>query len=69
MQAILQEADMGLEDIVKVTSYIVGQDNISAYVAAHKAILGDLEPPWSLVVVQALGAPQYLVEVEVTAAR
>jgi enamine deaminase RidA (YjgF/YER057c/UK114 family) len=69
VQAILDEAGMTLQDIIKVTSYIVGQENISAYVEAHKAVLGELKPPWTLVVVQALGAPQYLIEVDVTAAR
>jgi 2-iminobutanoate/2-iminopropanoate deaminase len=69
VQAILDEAGMTLQDIIKVTSYIVGQENISAYVEAHKAVLGELKPPWTLVVVQALGAPQYLIEVNVTAAR
>lgn len=69
VQAILDEGGMGLQDIIKVTSYIVGQENISAYVEAHKAVLGDLEPPWTLVVVQALGAPQYLIEVDVTASQ
>lgn len=67
--AILSEAGLGLEDVIKVTSYIVGQENIAAYVAAHKAALGGLTPPWTLVVVQALGNPEYLVEVDVTAAR
>ena len=67
--AILEEAGMSLADIVKVTSYIVGQENIAAYVDAHKAVLGDLLPPWTLVVVAALGSPEYLIEVDVTAAR
>ena len=69
VQAILDDGGMGLQDIIKVTSYIVGQEHISAYVEAHKAVLGELKPPWTLVVVQALGAPQYLIEVDVTAAR
>ena len=68
VQAILDDGGMGLQDIIKVTSYIVSQEHISAYVEAHKAVLGDLKPPWTLVVVQALGAPQYLIEVDVTAA-
>ena len=69
VQAILDEAGMGLGDIVKVTSYIVGQENIAAYVDVHKELLGDVLPPWTLVVVAALGRPQYLIEVDVTAAR
>ncbi|MDF1794366.1 MAG: RidA family protein [Thalassobaculaceae bacterium] len=69
IRAILTEADMGLEDVAKVTSYIVGQENITAYVAVHKEVMGDLLPPWTLVVVAALGRPEYLIEVDVTAAR
>lgn len=66
---ILRTGGFDLTDVVKVTSYIVGRDNISAYVDVHKALLGDIEPPWTLLVVEALGRPQYLVEVDVMAAR
>lgn len=59
---------MDLGAVVKVTSYIVGRENIAPYVAVHKQVMGDLQPPWTLVVVAALGHPEYLVEVDVTAA-
>ncbi len=68
IEAILTEAGMDFSNITKVTSYIVGEEHIDAYVGVHKDILGDLMPPWKLVVVAALGNPQYLVEVDVTAA-
>jgi 2-iminobutanoate/2-iminopropanoate deaminase len=68
VQAILAEADMNLTHVVKVTSYIVGEENIPGYVAVHKDVVGDLTPPWTLIVVAALGRPEYLVEVDVTAA-
>lgn len=69
VRRILQAGDLDLEHVVKVTSYIVGRENIPAYVAVHKEILGDLMAPWTLVVVEALGNPEYLVEVDVLAAR
>ena len=69
VRRVLQAGDLDLEHVVKVTSYVVGRENIAAYVAAHKEILGDLMPPWTLVVVEALGNPEYLVEVDVMAAR
>ena len=69
VKGILDEADMRLDDIVKVTSYIVGEENIDAYVSMHREILGDMTPPWTLVVVSALGRARYLVEVDVLAAR
>lgn len=66
--AVLAEADMDLTNVVKVTSYIVGEENIEGYVNVHKEVVGDLVPPWTLIVVAALGRPEYLVEVDVTAA-
>lgn len=69
IHAILAAADMGPDHIVKVTSYIVGQENIAAYVAVHKELHGDRRMPWTLVCVPALGRPEYLVEVDVLAAR
>jgi len=67
--AILAEADMGPEHIVKVTSYIVGSENIDPYVTVHKDLHSDRLPPWTLVCVAALGHPHYLVEIDVLAAR
>lgn len=69
VEAILQEADMGLGHIVKVTSYVVGKQNIDAYVSVHRKFLEDIAPPWTLLVVSALGRAHYLVEVDVLAAR
>lgn len=67
--AILAAKNFGMRDIAKVTSYIVGTENIDQYVDVHKKIVSDHMPPWTLVVVPALGRPHYKVEVDVTAAR
>jgi 2-iminobutanoate/2-iminopropanoate deaminase len=69
IKAILSEAQMDIGDIVKVVSYVVGERHIQPYVAAHREALGPHMPPWTLVVVAALGSPKYLVEVEAVAAR
>jgi enamine deaminase RidA (YjgF/YER057c/UK114 family) len=69
VEAILAKANMGFSNIVKVTSYIVGEENINAYVAVHRELHGDRRPPWTLVVVAALGEPTYLIEVDVQAAK
>lgn len=68
VRAILAEKRFGIENVVKVTSYIVGEHNIDSHVAGHRDVVGNQKPPWTLVVVPALGRPQYLVEVDVTAA-
>jgi enamine deaminase RidA (YjgF/YER057c/UK114 family) len=69
IKTILSEAKMDIGDIVKVVSYLVGERHIRPYVAAHREALGPHLPPWTLVVVAALGSPKYLVEVEAVAAR
>lgn len=69
IKAILSEAKMDIGDIVKVVSYLVGEQHVRPYVAVHREALGPHMPPWTLVVVAALGSPKYLVEVEAVAAR
>lgn len=69
IKAILAEGEMSVADIVKVTSYIVGRENIRPYVAVHRGEVGEHLPPWTLVLVAGLGSPAYLVEVEAVAVR
>jgi len=69
IKAVLSEAEMGVGDIVKVVSYVVGEQHILPYVAAHREALAPHMPPWTLIVVAGLGSPKYLVEVEAIAAR
>ncbi len=65
---VLAEKGLGLTNVVKVTSYIVDEENIDSYVQVHKRVVGEHKPPWTLVIVPALGRPCYKVEVDVTAA-
>ncbi|MCR9127820.1 MAG: RidA family protein [Rhodobacteraceae bacterium] len=67
--AILADADMRLEDIVKVTAYLVDPADLPAYGAVRTRFLGDLRPTSTLVIVAALVKPEWRVEVEVVAAR
>jgi len=69
IEAILTEARMGIADLVKVTSFIVGRENVRPYSDIHRSLLGAHLPPWTLVLVSGLGRPQYRVEVEAIAAK
>ncbi|MEM7424580.1 MAG: RidA family protein [Pseudomonadota bacterium] len=66
---LLDEAQMSVGDIVKVTSFLVHREHVEAYVACHKDAVGDHKPPWTLLIVAGLGSPDYLVELDVTAVR
>lgn len=69
VKTLLGEAGMSVADIVKITPYIVGRQNIDPYVTQHRAEVGDHMPPWTLVLVDGLGSPDYLVEIDAIAAR
>ena len=69
IMALLAEAGMDGEDIVKITGYIVGEKNFPAYAAARKKALGGLRPASTAIIVPALATPEWLVEIEAVAAK
>lgn len=71
IKAILGDAGMDMNDVVKVTVYLTCDDAeaISAYREARDEAQGDALPASTLVVVTALAHPDWLVEIEAVAAR
>ena len=70
LTAILADADMGIEDIVKLTAFIVTDDVYPAYAAVRNRYLGDLKPPASTAIyVPKLIMPEWKIEVEAIAAK
>ena len=67
--ALLAEGGMGVEDIVKITGYIVGHENFPAYAAARKKALGGIRPASTAIIVPVLALPDWLVEIEAVAAK
>lgn len=67
--AILAEAGMGVEDIVKVTAFLTKSENIVPYREARDRIVADARPASTLVVVSSLVRPEWLCEVEAIAAK
>ena len=67
--SLLAESDMSVKDIVKLSGFIVGSDNFSAYVAGRKRYLGKIQPASTAIVVSALALPEWLVEIEAVAAK
>lgn len=66
---ILEDAGMGVADIVKMTAYLVDPADLAAYGAARTKYLGEHRPASTLVYVSGLVKPGMKVEVEVQAAR
>lgn len=66
---ILHDADMGLEDVVKVTQYLVGRSDLDTYREIRNAFLGEARPASMLSFVSELIYPEVLIELEIVAAK
>ena len=66
---MLERAGMTVADVVKVTQYLTRAEDIPAYVKVRSRFLGDALPAFMLLVVSQLVWPEFLVEIEVVAAR
>jgi enamine deaminase RidA (YjgF/YER057c/UK114 family) len=69
IMAMLEQAGMGVQDLVKVTHYLVRQEDIKPYVAVRAKYLGDARPASMLLIVPALVRPEFLLEIEICAAK
>lgn len=67
--AILADANMSIDDVVKVTVFLTRAENIPAYREARDRVMGDARPASTLVVVSQLVRPEWLCEVEAIAAK
>jgi enamine deaminase RidA (YjgF/YER057c/UK114 family) len=66
---MLQQASMTVADIVKVTQYLTRAEDIPAYGRVRTRFLGDARPASMLLVIPQLVRPEFLVEVEIIAAK
>jgi 2-iminobutanoate/2-iminopropanoate deaminase len=67
--SMLERAGMTVADIVKVTQYLTRAEDIAAYGKVRTRFLGDVRPAAMLLVIPQLVRPEFLVEVEVVAAK
>ena len=66
---MLEAADMTVADIVKVTQYLTRAEDIPAYGKVRARFLRDTRPASMLLVISQLVRPEFLIEVEIIAAR
>ena len=69
--AILAEAGMGATDVIRINAYVTDRAHMPGYMAARDAWLAGVSrlPASTLVIVSGFTRPEFLVEVEVTAAQ
>ena len=66
---ILKEADMGVEDIVKLTQHLIRREDLTAYRDIRNRYLGECAPASMLTFLPELVWPDMLIELEVVAAK
>ena len=66
---MLQNADMTITDVVKITQYLTRSEDIAAYAKVRTRFVGDARPASMLIVIPQLVRPEFLVEVEIIAAK
>lgn len=68
--AILAEAGMGPADVIRINAFVTDRAHMAGYMAARDAWLAGVTrlPTSTLVIVAGFTRPEFLVEVEVTAA-
>lgn len=69
IRAILAEAEMGLEDLVRLNAYVTSREHLPAYMRARDSVLAGAPPASTLMIVSGFARPEFLVEVEAVAAR
>ncbi len=66
---LLERAGMTVADVVKVTQYLTRAEDIPAYGKVRSRFLGDARPASMLLVIPQLVRPEFLVEIEIVAAK
>ena len=69
VMACVQAADMGVEDIVKITAYLVNADDYPIFVQMRSKYLGQARPASTAFLVKALLKPEWRFEIEAVAAK
>lgn len=67
--AILAEAGMDFGDVVRIAGFVTRREDFPLYMAVRDRYTGAVKPVSTLIVVGGFTRPEFLVEVEVTAAR
>jgi 2-iminobutanoate/2-iminopropanoate deaminase len=67
--AMLVDAEMGADDIVSVTTYVVAGEPLAPVMAARDQFLGEHRAASTLVTVPELAQPQWRMEAAIVAAR
>ena len=67
IEKVLKEAGASLEDVVRTRMFVTDISRFEEYAKAHGKMFSSIKPCTSMLEVKGLVAPEYLIEIEVTA--
>lgn len=67
LRNILVESGGGMHHIVKTTTILTHYGNVESYRKIRKEFMGDLMPPNTLLIIESLASPDFLIEIEAIA--
>jgi enamine deaminase RidA (YjgF/YER057c/UK114 family) len=67
LKNILQEAGSGLKNIVKTTTILTHYGHVENYKKIRNEFFGEIMPPNTLMVIESLASPDFMIEVEAIA--
>jgi len=67
LRNILEEAGGGLRNIVKTTTILTHYGNVEGYRKIRNEFFGDIMPPNTLLIIESLASPDFMIEVEAIA--
>lgn len=68
-KAILEEAGMSFADVIRISGFVTRREDFAPYMAVRDRYTLDPKPVSTLIVVSGFTRPEFLVEVEITAAK
>lgn len=67
--AVLREAGMDLQDIVRINAFVSGREHLRPYMEVRNRLFAEPYPASTLMIVSGFARPEFVVEVEAVAAR
>jgi enamine deaminase RidA (YjgF/YER057c/UK114 family) len=66
--AVLREAGLGLESIVRINAFVSGREHLRPYMDVRNTLFADPLPASTLMIVSGFARPEFFVEIEAVAA-
>jgi enamine deaminase RidA (YjgF/YER057c/UK114 family) len=67
IENVLHQAGASVKDVVRTRMFVTDISRFAQYAKAHGEVFGSIKPCTSMLEVKGLVAPEYLIEIEVTA--